>query len=101
MPGQTRTQHVASLRLLIGLGHAHYGKRGTVAQRDFDAFDDVVAAGQVEWDARKRCPHFEAREAGSAGGGFAGFENLAAQAATRPIGMDEESADFCGVGRGI
>src|SRR6266404_1031750 len=86
---------------LVGLRHSNYGQCSPVAQRDFDAFDDVVATGEVEWNASERSAHLEAREASGAGGGFAGLQNFAAQAATRPIRMNEESADFCGVSRGI
>jgi hypothetical protein len=90
-----------STLLSVGFGHADYGEGETVWEWDFDAFEDLVAAGEIEGDAGEGGSHFEAGEAGGAGGGFAGFEDFAADATAGEIGVNEESADFGGVGGGI
>ena len=84
-----------------GLGHADDGEGGAVRERDFDAFDDVIAAGQVERDAGESGSHFKAGKAGSTSGRFAGIEDFGAEAAAGPIGVNEEGADFGGIDCGI
>jgi len=64
---------------------------------DFDAFDDVIAAGEVERDTGEGGSHFKTGKAGGACGGLAGVEDFAAEAAASPIGMNEEGADLGGV----
>src|SRR5262249_27320077 len=90
-----------SPRVRVGFGHAEDRQGVAVVERDFDSFADLITAGEVEWDARERGSHFETGKAGGAGGRFAGFEDLAADAAASEIGMDEKGADFGGVGFGI
>ena len=72
-----------------------------VAEGDFDAIEDLIAAGEVKRDAGEGGAHFKTPKAGGAGGGFAGFEDCGADAASSEIGMDKEGADFGGVGGGI
>ena len=84
-----------------GFGHADYGQGVAVGEGDFDAVEDLVAAGEVERDAGEGRAHFKTGKTGGVGGGFAGFENSRADAAAGEIGMDEEGADFGGVGRGV
>src|SRR5262249_45681805 len=74
-----------SPRLRVGFGHAEDRQGVAVVQRDFDSFADLITAGEVERDARERGSHFEAGKAGGAGGRFAGFEDLAADAAASEI----------------
>ncbi len=85
----------------VGFRHADNRQGGAVAERDFDVFEDAVAASEIKWNAGEGGAHFEARKASGAGGGFAGLENFGADAASRPVWMDEESADLGGVGCGI
>ena len=61
----------------------------------------MVAAEFVERDAGEGGAHFEFGEAGGFGGVFAGFEEQSAEAAAGPIGMNEDGANFGGVGGGI
>ena len=84
-----------------GLGHADDGEGFAIAKRDGDGFDDFVATEFVERNAGEGGAHFEAGEAGGFGGVFAGFEEQSAEAAAGPIGVDENGADFGGVGSGI
>ncbi len=77
--------------------HPDDGEGRAVVQRDFEAFEDLVTTSEIKWNAGEGSSHFEAGEASGAGGGFAGFENCGADAASRPIGMDEKGADFCGI----
>jgi len=90
------------MRLLgCRFGHADDGEGFAVGERDGDGLDNLVAAEFVERDAGERGAHFELGEAGGFGGVFAGFEEQSAEAAAGPIGMDEDGADFGGVGGGI
>jgi len=84
-----------------GFGHADYGEGFAVAEGDGNGFDDLVAAEFVERDTGEGGAHFEFGEAGGEGGVFAGFEEKSAESAAGPIGMDEDGADFGGVGGGI
>ena len=84
-----------------GFGHADYGEGFAVGERDGDGLDDLVAAEFVERDAGEGGTHFEFGEAGGFGGVFAGFEEQSAEAAAGPLWMDEDGADFGGVGGGI
>src|SRR5262249_22566243 len=72
-----------------------------VVEGDFDAVEDTVAPGEVQGDAGEGGSHFKTGKAGGASSGFAGFEDFCADAAAGEIGMDEEGADFSGVGFGI
>ena len=72
-----------------------------VAEGDFDAVEDLVTAGEVERDSGEGSAHFKTGKTGGAGGGFAGFEDSGADAAAGEIGMNEEGADFGGIGFGI
>ena len=87
--------------LRVGFGHSDHGESVTVRERDFDAFEDFVAAHQIERNAGEGGSHLKTGEPGRTGSGFAGREDFAADTAAGEIGMNEEGANFCGVGFGI
>src|SRR5690349_21012450 len=87
--------------LRVGFRHAQHGQSVAVLERDFDAFEDFVAAHQVERNAGEGGSHLKTGKPGQAGGGFAGLEDFAADTAAGEIGMNEEGANSCGVGLGI
>ncbi len=84
-----------------GFGHADDGEGFAVAEGNGDGLDDFIAAEFIERDAGERGAHFEAGETSGFGGVFAGFEEKRAEATAGPVGVNEEGADFCGVGFGI
>jgi len=80
------------------LCHFNDWKRFAVFEGDGDLFDGNVAFERVERDAGYGGAHFVFVEAGGAGGCFYVGEDEAAEALAGEGGVDEDGADFGGVG---
>src|ERR1700731_941825 len=75
----------------------NYGQRNVGFQWDIDALYCYIASLLKEFCTRQSRAHFKARETGQAGSGFAGIQQQSANALARPLGMNKERANFCGV----
>src|SRR5216683_6825728 len=66
-----------------------------IRQGDRDWFHGYIALRAEELCAGQRCPHLVASKPSGPRRIFASLQDHAADSAARPIGMDEESANFC------
>ena len=83
------------------LRHFHDGEHLAVGQGQIDALAFNVAVAAIEGDTGQSGAHFEAGEAFGLSGLLAQLEDAGADAAPRPGGMNEEGANFGGVGARI
>src|SRR5260370_25074134 len=79
------------------LAHVHNGQGSAVGQRDADVFHRLISLDTEQRRASERRAHFKAREASTFRGILAGGEEEAADAASRPVRMNEEGANLCGI----
>jgi len=90
------------LRFVSGVFfHVHDGQCFAIHEGNGNRPHRDVAFFAEELGARQRGSHFVTKKSRSPGCIFAGFEDSAAYAAARPVRVDEEGADFCGVVKGI
>src|SRR5882762_7348841 len=84
----------SKLRLFF---HMNHRERFAVHQWNGDGFHGVIAPCAEEFRSGQRCPHFEAGKTGRPCGVFASLQDQAADAAARPIRVNEKSANFRGI----
>src|SRR5256885_1888554 len=75
--------------------HVDHRERLAVHQWNGDAFHGDIAFRAEEFCTGQRCPHLVASKPGGSRCLFASLEDHAADSATRPVRMDEESANLC------
>src|SRR5712664_1657110 len=73
----------------------------TIRQGDRDWFHGYIALRAEELCAGQRCPHLVASKPGGPRRIFASLQDHAADSAARPIGMNEESANFCCIAKRV
>src|SRR5215831_3793086 len=81
--------------------HVHYRKRDIAFQRDLKMFHSDIASLLKELHAGQRGAHLKTREPCRTGGRFASVQQQGANALARPVRMNKECANFCGITGGI
>src|SRR5260370_9102690 len=93
-----RIRRGSKRRMLL---HVDNRERFTVRQRNRDGFYGDVALRPEEFCSGQRCPHLVASKPGGPRRIFASLQDHAADSAARPIGMNEESANFCRIAKRV
>src|SRR6266581_32626 len=81
--------------------HVDYGERFAVDQGDGDGFYRGIALYGEKLCASQRRTHLIPSKPSGSRRIFASLQDHAADSSARPIGMDEESANFCRIAKGI
>src|SRR5579864_9285533 len=80
------------------LDHVNHRQRDVSFQRDFQPFHGDITSFLEKLNASQSRAHLKAGKACRAGRRFTGIQQQSANALPRPVRMNKESANFCGIG---